>query len=121
LVDRGYDADAIREELAKAEVEAVIPAKSNRKSPTPHDREKYRRRNLVECACPMISQIIGCCAQQTQELAQGRHPLRQNQRALSRLRRNRFNQTVDTLCPRNLVLQPMIPLLPCKTLNLSYC
>jgi IS5 family transposase len=32
--DRGYDADAIREELAKAEVEAVIPAKSNRKSAT---------------------------------------------------------------------------------------
>jgi transposase len=48
LADRGYDADAIREELAKAEVEAVIPAKSNRKSPTPHDREKYRWRNLVE-------------------------------------------------------------------------
>jgi IS5 family transposase len=33
LADRGYDADAIREELAKAEVEAVISAKSNRKSP----------------------------------------------------------------------------------------
>jgi hypothetical protein len=25
LADKGYDADAIREELAKAEVEAVIP------------------------------------------------------------------------------------------------
>lgn len=30
--DRGYDPDAIREELAKAEVEAAIPAKSNRNS-----------------------------------------------------------------------------------------
>ena len=48
LGDKGYDSDAIREELAKAEVEAVIPAKSNRKSPAPHDREKYRWRNLVE-------------------------------------------------------------------------
>ena len=48
LADKGYDSDTIRDELAKAEVEAVIPAKSNRKSPTPHDREKYRWRNLVE-------------------------------------------------------------------------
>lgn len=48
LADKGYDADAIREELAKAEVEAVIPAKSNRRHPIPHDRTKYRWRNLVE-------------------------------------------------------------------------
>lgn len=48
LADKGYDADAIREELANAEVEAVIPAKSNRREPIPHDREKYRSRNLVE-------------------------------------------------------------------------
>lgn len=48
LADKGYDADAIREELATAEIEAVIPAKSNRRNPVPHDREKYRWRNLVE-------------------------------------------------------------------------
>ena len=48
LADKGYDADTIREELAKADVEAVIPAKSNRRIPIPHDREKYRWRNLVE-------------------------------------------------------------------------
>jgi transposase len=48
LADRGYDADAIREEIAKAGVEAVIPAKSNRRAPMPHDRDKYRWRNLVE-------------------------------------------------------------------------
>ena len=30
LAERGYDADAIREEIAKADVEAVIPAKSSR-------------------------------------------------------------------------------------------
>jgi transposase len=40
--------DAIREELANAEVEAVIPAKRNRQNPAPHDREKYRWRNLIE-------------------------------------------------------------------------
>jgi transposase len=48
LADKGYDSDAIREELANAEVEAVIPAKRNRQNPAPHDREKYRWRNLIE-------------------------------------------------------------------------
>lgn len=48
LADRGYDADAIREEIAAAGVEAVIPAKANRRAPAPHDRVKYRWRNLVE-------------------------------------------------------------------------
>ena len=48
LADRGYDTDAIREEIAKADVEAVIPAKSNRRTPIPHDRAKYKWRNLVE-------------------------------------------------------------------------
>jgi transposase len=39
LADKGYDADAIREELARADIEAVIPARRNRKDPTPHDPE----------------------------------------------------------------------------------
>lgn len=47
-MDKSYDSDAIREYLAKADVEAVIPAKSNRESPIPHDQEWYRWRNLVE-------------------------------------------------------------------------
>ena len=34
LADKGYDSDAIRQEIAKAGVEAVIPAKSNRRAPT---------------------------------------------------------------------------------------
>lgn len=48
LADKGYDADAIRAELAVAGVEAVIPAKSNRRIPIPHDRAGYRWRNRVE-------------------------------------------------------------------------
>lgn len=48
LADKGYDTDAIRAELANAGVKAVIPAKGNRRTPIPHDREKYRWRNLVE-------------------------------------------------------------------------
>ena len=42
LADRGYDADAIREEIEAAGVEAVIPAKVNRRNPAPHDRAKYK-------------------------------------------------------------------------------
>ena len=48
LADRGHDADAIREEIAAARVEAVIPAQSNRLVPITHDRTKYKWRNLVE-------------------------------------------------------------------------
>jgi transposase len=48
LTDKGYDCNAIREELANAEVKAVIPAKRNRRNPAPHDRKKYRWRNLIE-------------------------------------------------------------------------
>lgn len=48
LADKGYDADAIPEELAKAEIEAVIPAKRNRKNLAPHDAEKYKWRDLIE-------------------------------------------------------------------------
>lgn len=48
LADKGYDADAIRQQLADAEIEAVIPAKRNRRNPAPHDRVKYRWRNRIE-------------------------------------------------------------------------
>lgn len=39
---------AIRGEFAAAGVEAVIPAKKNRRMPIPHDCAKYRWRNLIE-------------------------------------------------------------------------
>jgi transposase len=48
LADKGYDADAIRNELANAGVEAVIPAKSNRRDPALHDCVKDRWRNQIE-------------------------------------------------------------------------
>ena len=48
LADRGDDADAIRQELAKADIEAVIPAKKNRRTPIPHNHQRYRWRNLIE-------------------------------------------------------------------------
>ena len=48
LADRGYDADAIREEIAFHGVQAVIPAKRGRRNPAAHDRDKYRLRSRIE-------------------------------------------------------------------------
>ncbi|WP_273773135.1 transposase [Brucella intermedia] len=51
LADKGYDADSIRDEIASANIEAVIPTKSNRRQrqPIPHDKAKYKWRNQIEC------------------------------------------------------------------------
>ena len=46
LADRGYDADAIRKEIEAADAEAVIPARVNRLNPAPHDRSKYKPRQI---------------------------------------------------------------------------
>lgn len=48
LADKGYDADAIREEIASADIEAVILAKSNRRHPISYDKAKYKWRNQIE-------------------------------------------------------------------------
>lgn len=49
LADRGYDADAIREEIAAAGVEAVPPRKEQPPQSRPaRPREIYRWRNLIE-------------------------------------------------------------------------
>jgi len=48
LADRGYDADAIREEIAFHGIQAVIPAKRGRRNPAAHDRDKYRLRSRIE-------------------------------------------------------------------------
>jgi transposase len=48
LGDKGYDANAIRDDLEERGIEPVIPPKSNRKEPIEYDREAYKRRNLIE-------------------------------------------------------------------------
>jgi transposase len=48
VADRAYDSDEIREDLAAAGFEVVIPAKRNRKKPIPHDEEKYKTREKAE-------------------------------------------------------------------------
>lgn len=48
LADKGYDADAIRADLASRDIEAVIPGRSNRRVKIEHDRELYKQRNQIE-------------------------------------------------------------------------
>lgn len=48
LADRAFDANWLREALAAAEIEAVIPPKSNRRFPAEFDSETYKWRHLIE-------------------------------------------------------------------------
>ncbi len=48
LGDKGYDSDAIRDDLTKRGIAPVIPPRSNRKTPIEYDHEAYKRRNLIE-------------------------------------------------------------------------
>ena len=48
LANKGYDADAIRTDLARRGIQAVIPGRSNRRIKIDHDRALYRERNHIE-------------------------------------------------------------------------
>ena len=48
LADRGYDSDAVREDLLLSGVLPVIPPKANRRVPAVCDCQAYRARNRIE-------------------------------------------------------------------------
>lgn len=48
MADKGYDADAIRANLASRDLEAVIPGRSNRRVKIEPDRELYKECNQIE-------------------------------------------------------------------------
>jgi transposase len=48
LGDKAYDTDAIRSDLRKRRIKAVIPPKSNRKRQIRYDKALYRERNWIE-------------------------------------------------------------------------
>lgn len=48
LADKGYDADFIREDMAKRGGTAMIPTKRNRRIQVPVDAAIYALRNMVE-------------------------------------------------------------------------
>lgn len=48
LADKGYDSDALREELLIHGIKPVIPPRANRKDPPTCDFRAYRDRNRIE-------------------------------------------------------------------------
>ena len=48
LADKGYDVDYILEGIVEIGAEAVIPPKSNRKTPRIYDDFLYKERNVIE-------------------------------------------------------------------------
>ena len=48
LADKAYDAGHFRDFLKGGKINAVIPSKTNRKIPIPHDKIFYRKRNVIE-------------------------------------------------------------------------
>jgi transposase len=49
VADKGYDSDELIEDIANMGAVAVIPPRSNRKTPREYDRHLYKERHLVEC------------------------------------------------------------------------
>jgi transposase len=48
LADKGYDSKDLRDWLQERGTNAVIPSRSNRKSPYPYDKTLYKQRNIIE-------------------------------------------------------------------------
>ena len=48
IADKAFDNDALRATLNNRGATAVIPAKTDRKTPIPHDAEMYKWRHLIE-------------------------------------------------------------------------
>jgi transposase len=48
LADKGYDGDAVREDLLWRSILPIIPPKANRRDPAACDFRRYRDRNQVE-------------------------------------------------------------------------
>ena len=48
LADKGYDSDAIRENLKERTIEPIIPFRRNRRERQPIDGYLYALRNLIE-------------------------------------------------------------------------
>lgn len=59
LADKAFDADHLRDALEERNADAVIPAKRNRRSPIPHDRDVYKWRHLIENYFSKIKEFRG--------------------------------------------------------------
>jgi len=48
LADKGYDSKDLRDWLEQRGTQAVIPSRSNRRTPYAYDKTIYRQRNIIE-------------------------------------------------------------------------
>jgi transposase len=48
LADKGYDSDAIRDDLRERHITPVIPSRSNRKKVVRYNKKLYKARNRIE-------------------------------------------------------------------------
>ena len=48
IADKGYDADALVEDIKRIGAEPIIPPRRNRNAPRTWDKDRYRARHLVE-------------------------------------------------------------------------
>jgi transposase len=48
LADKGYDGDAVRENLLMHDILPIIPPRANRREPIPCDFRRYKDRNRIE-------------------------------------------------------------------------
>jgi transposase len=49
IADKGYDSNALIEQIQNQNCTPVIPPRSNRKTPRHYDKHLYKERHLVEC------------------------------------------------------------------------
>lgn len=57
VADKGYDSDAFVTLIEAQGAQAVIPPRSNRKTPRAMDRHRYKARHLVECFFNRLKQF----------------------------------------------------------------
>jgi transposase len=48
IADKAYDANSLRQLLARLGARAVIPSTTSRRTPIPYSKSLYRQRNLIE-------------------------------------------------------------------------
>ena len=61
IADKAYDTNAVRELIAEANAEAVIPSKITRKVTIPHDAIAYKLRNRIERFFNKLKQFRHVC------------------------------------------------------------
>jgi transposase len=57
IADKAFDNNSVRTELDARGAVAVIPSKTDRKAPIPHDKDMYKWRHLVENFFQMIKEF----------------------------------------------------------------